>query len=202
MNILLVNGSPHQHGCTYTALCEVEKALHEDGVATSWFHLGKGPIRGCIACDGCKKTNRCVFDDAANTLIEAIIAADGMVLGSPVYYAGPNGALCALMDRVFYAAARRNFSGKIGSAVVSCRRAGASAALDRLNKYFSITRMPIASSQYWNMVHGNTPDEVRQDEEGMQIMRTLGHHMARLVLATSGLPLPVQEASVHTNFIR
>lgn len=203
MKVLLVNGSPNKEGCTFTALSEVAGTLQEQGATTEIFHIGSAPVRGCIACGKCARTQRCVFDmDPANTIIEKIIAADGVVLGSPVYYAGVNGALCALLDRAFYAGSRQ-FVGKVGAAVVSCRRAGSSSALDRLQKYFTISRMPLASSQYWNMVHGNTPDEVRQDEEGLQIMRTLGRQMAYLIgsLKAGGLELPQQEHVVRTNFI-
>lgn len=200
--VLLVNGSPRAAGCTYTALAEVEKGLARGGVQAEYFQLGTKPVRGCIACGKCGNSGYCVFqDDGANDLIRAIQAADGVVFGSPVYYAGPNGALCALLDRVFYAAGR-SFYGKHGASVVSCRRGGSTASLDRLNKYFTISGMPIVPSQYWCMVHGNNPDEVRQDLEGLQIMRTLGDHMARLVKATQGLPLPEKEPRATTNFIR
>lgn len=202
MKVLLVNGSPHKEGCTYTALSEVGAAIEAAGLATELFWIGPGPVRGCAACGKCDSLGRCVFEeDKANALLEAIKAADGVVLGSPVYYAGPNGALCALLDRVFFAGSHL-FAGKVGAAVVSCRRGGSTAALDRLNKYFGISGMPVAGSQYWNMVHGHTPDEVRQDAEGLQIMRTLGAHIARLLKATEGLPPPELEPRVMTNFIR
>ena len=147
MKVLLVNGSPHAEGSTFTALSEVGAALEAAGVGVEWFYIGNEAVRGCAGCGACAKLGRCAFDDdKANALMEAIAAADGVVLGSPVYYAGPNGALCALLDRAFYAGSRR-FAGKLGAAVVVCRRAGATAALDRLNKYFAISRMPQVPSQ-------------------------------------------------------
>ena len=204
MHILLINGSPHEKGCTYTALAEVEKALHAGGIGTRWFHLGSRPVRGCVACGGCRKAGKCVFDDdGCNQLSAMIREADGVVIGSPVYYAGPNGALCALLDRVFYSSGGR-FDGKPGAAVVSCRRGGASAAFDRLNKYFTICNMPVIPSQYWNSIHGNTPQEAAQDLEGLQIMRTLGNNMAVFLRRkeAAGLPEAEREQRVNTNFIR
>ncbi len=202
MNVLLVNGSPHERGCTYTALNEVAGALNENGVASTIFSIGKKPVHGCIACAKCRETGRCVFtDDVCNEMLELMLKADGIVIGSPVYFAGPNGALCALLDRAFYCV---NLAGKPAACVVSCRRGGASATFDRLNKYFSISRMPIVTSQYWNSVHGNTPDEVRQDLEGMQTMRTLGRNMAWMLqsLEKAKITLPKQETKIATNFIR
>jgi multimeric flavodoxin WrbA len=204
MKVLLLNGSPHAAGCTYTALAEAEAALEKNGVGTEWFHIGGGMVRGCSGCRACaeKGLNRCVFDDdAANRLIDALNAADGVLVGSPVYYAGPNGALCALLDRVFFASGHR-FAGKPAAAIASCRRAGATAALDRLLKYFTISRMPVISSQYWPMVHGNSPQEVRQDAEGLQIMRVLGAEMARALKALQSAPPVEAETRVRTNFIR
>ncbi len=204
MKVLMVNGSPHREGCTYTALREVGAELEKNGVETEIFWLGDGMVRGCIDCGGCDDTDRCLFtDDAANALIEAIQKADGVVVGSPVYYAGPNGALCAVLDRAFYAAGG-SFEGKPAAAVVSCRRAGSTAALDRLNKYFMISRMPVVSSQYWNMVHGNRPEDVAQDAEGLQIMRTLGANMAAMLRAldAGSWSPPPHEKHVWTSFIR
>lgn len=204
MTVLLVNGSPHEKGCTYTALAEVEKQLKANGIETDWFQLGNRPVRGCIACRGCVSLGKCVFDDdGCNELAEKMSAADGIVIGSPVYYAGPNGALCALLDRAFYTKGR-TFDGKLGAAVVSCRRGGASATFDRLNKYFTISNMPVVSSQYWNSIHGNTAEQAAQDLEGLQIMRTLGNNMAYLLKqkAAAGLDAPEREARVSTNYIR
>ena len=199
--ILLINGSPHEQGCTYTALMEVRKGLEEWGIESELCWIGNKPVAGCIACGKCSEDGRCIFDDQVNDLLARASEFDGMVVGSPVYYAGPAGQLGAFLDRLFYASAGR-WSGKVGAAVVSCRRGGATAAFDRLNKYFSISKMPIATSQYWNQVHGNTPEEVLQDEEGLQIMRTLGRNIAWLSRSSRLLTLPPQEPRVSTNFIR
>ena len=182
MKVLLINGSPHAAGCTFTALSEVAGQLKEAGVEVEFFHIGTEPVRGCAACGSCyTKQGACAFnDDKCNELIQKAASADGFVFGSPVYYAGPNGALCALLDRAFYAGSAV-FAQKPGAVVVSCRRGGATAAFDRLNKYLTINQMPVVSSQYWNGVHGNTPDEVKQDLEGLQVMRTLGRNMAWLL---------------------
>lgn len=206
MKVLLINGSPREGGCTFTALSEAAGALTKEGVETEIFHIGKGPIYGCLACGGCAKLGKCVLEgDPCNALAERAQTADGFIIGSPVYYAGANGALCALLDRAFYSN-HGAFAGKPGAAVVSCRRGGAGSAFDRLNKYFTISQMPVVSSQYWNAVHGNTPEEVKRDEEGLQIMRTLGANMAWLLksLAASRdkVPLPEREKRIVTNFIR
>ena len=204
MKVLLVNGSPHENGCTYTALSEVAKTLEAEGIETQIFQIGKGSVRGCIACGTCMKLGHCAFDDdPANELLRLMKEADGIVVGSPVYYAGPNGALCALLDRVFYAGGGV-FSFKPAAAVVSARRGGTTAAFDRLNKYFTMNRMPIVSSQYWNGVHGFTPDDVRKDEEGLQTMRTLGYNMAWMLksIAAGNQPMPTVEPWQPTHFIR
>ncbi|MCL1921464.1 MAG: flavodoxin family protein [Kiritimatiellaeota bacterium] len=178
MNVLLVNGSPRAEGNTYAALSEVAGALNANGVGTAFFQLGAGAVHGCVACGKCAETQRCVFaDDIANALIEKMAAADGVVIGSPVYYACANGALCAVLDRVFFMKSSL-YAFKPAAAVVACRRGGASAAFDRLNKYFTISKMPVVSSQYWNAVHGFLPGEARLDREGMQQMRVLGENMA------------------------
>ena len=205
MKVLLINGSPHPKGCTFTALTEVAKTLEEEGIATSIFQLGTNPVRGCIACYKCKTGNAgCVFDDEKYNEAHRLIGeCDGLIVGSPVYYAGPNGALCALMDRLFFSSSAI-LAGKPGAAVVSCRRGGASSSFDRLNKYFTINQMPLVTSQYWNSVQGNTPEEVRQDLEGLQTMRTLGRNMAFILksLKTASLPKPKVEECLRTNFIR
>lgn len=206
MNVLLVNGSPHKTGCTFTALSEVAGQLNAAGIATHILHIGGKGVRGCIACNQCIETGRCVFDDdPVNEGVERLKQADGLVVGSPVYYAGPNGALCAFLDRLFYMKSGP-YAYKPAAAVVSCRRGGAATALDRLTKYFTISNMPVVSSRYWNEVHGNTPDEVRQDLEGMQVMRVLGRNMAWLLtcleVARATVPYPETEAPVWTNFIR
>lgn len=202
MHVLLVNGSPHEKGCTYTALMEVAKALESEGVQWELFQLGTAPVRGCSACGGCGKTGRCVFrDDRCNELIDAMVAADGIVIGSPVHYSGPAGALCAVLDRVFYAA-QPELEFKPAAAVVSCRRGGASAAFDRLNKYFTINKMPVVTSQYWNSVHGRCAEDVLKDEEGLQTMRTLGHNMAWLLRCVQDSSKPEAEPRKVTNFVR
>ena len=200
MKILLVNGSPNKNGCTYTALSEVALTLEQNGVGTEIFHIGHKPVRGCIACAKCQELKKCVFDDdICNELAAKIAESDGLVIGSPVYYSGPNGALCALLDRVFFSSSK-NFRHKPAAAIVSCRRGGASAAFDRLNKYFTITQMPVVSSQYWNAVHGNTPDEVRRDLEGLQIMRTLGRNMAWLLKNLNAVPPEAEKRRMWTSF--
>ena len=206
MKVLLINGSPHKKGCTYTALREVADELERQGIETEIFQLGTAAVRSCTACGQCAKTGRCVFDDdPVNQCLDRLRQADGLIVGAPVHYAGPAGAVTALLDRMFYG--KSGFLAlKPAAAVVSCRRGGASAAFDRLNKYFTIAQMPVVSSQYWNAVHGNTPEQVRQDLEGMQIMRTLGRNMAWLLkcidYAKEAVPRPEQEERVATNFIR
>lgn len=175
-------------------------------VETEIFHIGTQPVAGCIACGKCAQTGKCVFDDGVNAVLEQLDSCDGLVVGSPVYYAGPSRQICAFLDRLFYAS-RGRMAGKAAAAVVSCRRGGASAAFDRLNKYFSISNMVIATSQYWNQVHGNRPEEVLQDAEGLQTMRTLGQNMAWLIKCIEagkkqGIALPAYEPKQATNFIR
>ena len=204
MKVLLINGSPNENGCTFTALSEVAKVLEAQGIETKIFQIGKKPVRGCIACHACSKLGRCAFDDdKANEMLALMQMADGIIVGSPVYYGGPNGALCALLDRAFYAD-RGLLKFKPAAAVVSARRSGTTATFDRLNKYCTINRMPVVSSQYWNGVHGFTPDDVRQDEEGLQTMRTLGYNMAWLLksIESGQQPLPEIEARLRTNFIK
>ena len=207
MKVLLINGSPNEHGCTFTALSEVAASLNKNGVDTEIFHIGKKAIHDCVACMGCAKLGRCVFgDDGVNDLNARAGEFDGLVIGSPVYYAGPAGSLCAFLDRFFFSGGAK-WAGKLGACVVSCRRGGASAAFDRLNKYFTINNMPVVSSQYWNQVHGFTPDDVRKDLEGLQTMRTLGVNMAYLLKCIeagkkAGVSEPEREETVYTNFIR
>lgn len=206
MKVILVNGSPHEKGCTYTALCEVEKALKNNGIETEIFHIGNKPITGCIACGACAKLGRCFAADTVNPFIEKAQSADGFIFGSPVYYASASGSITSFMDRAFYSGGRF-LKNKPAACVVSCRRGGASAAFDQLNKYFTISNMPIVSSQYWNQVHGNTPEQVMQDEEGLQTMRTLGNNMAWLLKCieagrAAGIEPPEREPLIRTNFIR
>ncbi|MEG1641864.1 MAG: flavodoxin family protein [Synergistaceae bacterium] len=202
--VLLINGSPHEKGCVYTALSEIVDTLTKENIETEIFQLGTSPIRGCIACKKCYEIGKCIFnDDKCNELANEIAESDAIVIGSPVYYAGANGALCALLDRTFYSSGKR-FAGKLGASIASCRRGGASATFDRLNKYFTISNMPIVSSQYWNSVHGNTPDEVKQDFEGLQTMRTLAKNMAWLLknIEKAEIPKPEIEKKIATNYIR
>lgn len=202
MKFFLINGSPHADGCTFTALSEVAKTLEAEGIETQIFQIGKAPVRGCIACNVCAKLGKCAFDDdPANEMLRLMREADGIVVGSPVYYAGPNGALCSLLDRAFYAGG--GFAFKPAAAVVSARRSGTTATFDRLNKYFTMNRMPIVSSQYWNGVHGFTSDDVRKDEEGLQTMRTLGYNIAWMPkrIAEGKQPSPTIEPWKPTHFI-
>ncbi|MDR1380551.1 MAG: flavodoxin family protein [Tannerella sp.] len=207
MEVLLINGSPRKSGCTFTALSEIAGELEKQNIATRIFQIGTKAVRGCVACRQCSKTGRCCHsDDSVNECIGLIQKADGVIVGSPVYYASPNGALLALLDRVFYAGGGA-FAYKPAAAIVSCRRGGAASAFDALNKYFTISDMPVVSSQYWNGVHGNTPEEVRQDLEGLQVMRTLGRNMAWLLkcidVAKTTVPYPEKETvRQRTNFIR
>ncbi len=207
MKVLLINGSPHQNGCTYTALSEVEKVLREEGVETEIIHIGKKPIQGCTACGHCYTgPDRCVFDDdMVNRVLEKGEQADAFIFGSPVYYASANGSMIAFMDRLFYAGDCFKF--KPGACVVSARRAGTTAALDQMLKYLTISNMMVVGSQYWAMVHGNTPEQVQEDKEGLQTMRTLGRNMAWLLKCIeagkkANIQLPEQEKRLRTNFIR
>lgn len=205
MKVLLINGSPREKGNTFTALSEVAKALQQEGVETEIINIGKKAVQGCIACGWCGREGRCTFRDDLYFQVMRIIkdGIDGLVIGSPVYYGGPNGSLCALLDRVFYSLGAE-LRYKPGASVVVCRRGGASAAFDRLNKYFTILNMPVVSSQYWNMVYGQTPGQAAEDEEGMQTMRTLGRNMAWMIkkLDVRNEGHPDIEPQVRTNFIR
>ena len=206
MKVLLINGSPHAKGSTYTALNAVAEALREEGVDSLLKQVGHLPIRGCIACGKCVKSGLCVFnDDPVNECVGLLKEADGLVVGCPVYYAGPNATLCALLDRMFFRKSEA-YAYKPAAAVVSCRRGGASAAFDRLNKYFTIAAMPVVSSVYWNFVHGNAAEETVQDLEGIYVMRALGKNMAWLLkclhLAKDSVPYPELGPRVTTNFIR
>ena len=205
MKTLLINGSPHANGCTFTALNIVAEELQKNGIETEIVHIGNKDIRGCIACGKCAELGHCVFNDMVNEVAQKLEKADGLVVGSPVYYAGPNGTLTNLLDRLFYSA-HYDLRMKVGAAVVSARRGGTTAAFDRLNKYFTISEMPMVSSRYWNMVHGHTPEDVMKDEEGCQIMRVLGRNMAFLIRAIAAERerngLPEKVVASYTNFIR
>lgn len=207
MKVMLLCGSPNPQGCTYTALGEVAGALESQGIEPVLFQLGAGPMAGCTGCEYCRSTGKgCVIDDGVNKAIEIMKECQGLVIGSPVYFASANGALTAFLDRMFYAGGP-HLVHKPGASIVSARRAGTTAALDQLNKYFLYVQMPVISSCYWNMVHGNTPEEVRQDAEGLQIMRTLGSNMAWLLKSIEaakavGIVPPPLVKRVATNFIR
>ena len=211
MKVLLVNGSPHEKGCTYTALTEVCKTLNEEGIDTEIFWIGIKPISGCIACKKCAELVKCVFNDTVNEFVEKAKEADGFIFGTPVHYAAASGAITSFMDRAFYSAGCSKqsdiFRYKPASAVVSARRAGTTATYDQINKYFGITEMPIISSRYWNMVHGAKPEDVLKDEEGMQAMRILGRNMAYYLKCIeagkkAGIELPKREKTILTNFIQ
>ncbi len=207
MKALLICGSPRKKSCTFTALTEVAKTLESQGIETNIVRIGAKPISGCIACQQCVKTGQCVLK--SDTIVDECVAmmkeSDALVVGSPVYYAAPNPSLCALLDRMFYYKSGP-YALKPGAAIVSCRRAGSTAALDCLQKFFTIAQMPIVSSQYWPMVHGNSPEEVAQDAEGLQTMRVLGRNMAWLMKCIEAgkgtVPLPEQEERFMTNFVR
>lgn len=204
MKVLLINGSPRKNGNTNVALAEVAKALEGEGVETEIVHIGTKAVQGCIACNKCSELGRCVFkDELYNNVREKLKDADGIIVGSPVYYAGPNGSLCAFLDRLFYSASQF-LKYKPAASVAVCRRGGASATFDRLNKYFTISNMPVVSSQYWNSVHGRLPGEASQDAEGLQVMRTLGRNMAWLLksIHQGGQSLPEAEPREVTSFIR
>ena len=205
MKVLLINGSPRANGNTALALREMEKVFHDQGIGTELIHIGNQAIRGCAACGACGKKGKCVFDDTVNAVAPKFEAADGIVVGSPVYYAGPNATVTAFLDRLFYSTSFDKTM-KVGAAAVVCRRGGASATFDRLNKYFTISGMPVASSRYWNSVHGMAPGEAAQDEEGLRTMRTLARNMAFLMksiaLGKEAFGLPGAEQGPFTNFIR
>jgi len=211
MKVLLVNGSPHKNGCTYTALCEVAQTLEQEGIDTEIFWIGNRPIGGCIACLKCREIGKCVFDDVVNAFREKAYEADGFVFGSPVHYAAASGNMTAFMDRLFYSELGGNqnkaFYMKPAAAVVSARRAGTTVTFDQLNKYFTIQEMPIVSSRYWNEIHGATAEQAKQDLEGMYTMRVLARNMAYLLRCQeaarkTGIPLPEREEPIFTNFIR
>ena len=205
MKVILINGSPNARGCTYTALQEVEKILNAESIDTEIIQIGHKDIRGCIGCRQCKKIGKCIFDDCVNDVVAKFIECDGIVIGSPVYFASANGTLVSFIDRLFYSS-HCDKTMKVGAAVVSARRGGCSATFDELNKYFTISSMPVVSSQYWNSVHGYTAEDVRKDAEGLQTMRVLGKNMAFLIksiqLGKEKYGLPEKEKSVHTHFIR
>lgn len=211
MKVLLFNGSPHKEGCTYTALSEIQKTLKEEGVDSEIYHIGSKPIASCRACRACAKLGKCVIDDGVNEFLEYARGFDAFILGAPVYYAAAAGGAVSFLNRAFFAAFLSGrgdiFLHKPGAAIVNARRAGTTAALDQLNKYFTITQMPIISGRYWNMTHGHTPEDVVKDLEGMQNLRILARNMAYYLKCIdagkkAGVELPKQEDVVFTNFIR
>ena len=203
MKLLFINGSPHKDGCTAAALREVSRTLEELGIETETHWVGNKPVPGCIACGSCKKTGACIYDDGVNELLARSHEWDGLVVGSPVYYGCASGQLLSFLDRLFYAAGGR-LAGKTAAAVVSCRRGGASTAFQQLNMFFGMNNLVVATSQYWNQVHGNTPQEVAQDQEGLQTMRTLARNLAWILRCrqAAAIPAPEREPWTPTNFIR
>lgn len=210
MKVLLFNGSPHKNGCTFTALSEIAKTLKEEGIDSEIYQIENQPISACKACGACKKIGKCVIDDAVNNFVEYAKDFDGFIFGSPVHYASASGGATAFLDRVFYSAfgsgRGKIFLHKPGAAIVSARRAGTTATLDQLNKYFTISQMPVISGRYWNMVHGCTPEEVKKDFEGLQNMRILARNMAwhlkcKEAGEKAGVQMPKTEDVIHTNFI-
>ena len=205
MKVLLINGSPNANGNTAMALREMEKVFSEQGIETEWIHVGNMAIRGCLACQTCYKNAKCAIDDIVNEVAKKFEECDGMVVGSPVYYAGANGTLTAFLDRLFYST-RFDKRMKVGAAVVAARRGGLSSTFDQLNKYFTISGMPVASGQYWNSIHGAKPGQAAEDAEGLQSMRTLANNMSFLIksidLGKQQFGLPEREKHVYTNFVR
>lgn len=206
MKILLINGSPNEFGCTYTALTEAKKVFEQNGIETEMIYLGKKPVAGCIVCGFCRKAGLCAFNDQVNDIIDDLEDIDGIIVGSPVYYAGVSGQITSFLDRLFFAAGGK-MKGKPAATIVSCRRGGASAAFEIINKYFMMNNMPVVTSQYWNQVHGNTPEEVLKDEEGLQTVRVLAQNMIWLLQCIeagkkAGVEYPEYEPKIRTNFIR
>ena len=205
MKVLMINGSPHAKGNTYAALHEMEKIFAENCIDTEIVHIGNQAVRGCIACYSCAKNGKCVFNDIVNEMAPKFEACDGLVIGSAVYYASANATLIAFLDRLFYST-HFDKTMKVGASVVAARRGGLSSTFDELNKYFTITGMPVASSQYWNSIHGRKPGEAQQDAEGLQTMRTLARNMTFLIksiaLGKKAYGLPEKEPFERTNFIR
>lgn len=205
MKVLMINGSPHAKGNTYTALHEMEKIFEENGIETELVTVGNQAVRGCVACLSCREKGKCVFDDIVNELAPKFEQADGLVVGSPVYYASANATLIAVLDRLFYSTGFDKTM-KVGAAVAAARRGGLTSTFDELNKYFTISGMPVASGQYWNGIHGRLAEEAKQDGEGLQMMRTLARNMAFLIksieLGKEKFGLPEKEEKISTNFVR
>ena len=209
MKVLLVNGSPNEKGCTYTGLLEIAETLLKEGIGTEIFQIGQKPISGCLACYDCRETKsgRCVISDRVNECLEAAKEVDGFIFGTPVHFAAAGGAMTSFMDRLFFSAGNDIFYLKPAAAIVSARRGGTTSAFDQLNKYFTIREMPVISSTYWNMIHGRKPEDVKQDQEGLQTLRTLARNMAwflrcKAAGAQAGVALPQRERPLRTDFIR
>lgn len=207
MKILMINGSPNQNGCTYTALSEMAAVFEKNGIETEILWLGKKATPDCIACCKCQQGGGCVFNDEVNDIAARIDDIDGFVFGSPVYYGGPTGRLTSFMDRLFFSIPNEKFAGKLAASVVSCRRGGATSAFQRLNQYYLMENMIVAGSQYWNQVHGSDPEQVKRDAEGLQTMRTLAQNMTWLLQSIksgreNGVEAPQYEEKTFTNFIR
>ncbi|MDR1971132.1 MAG: flavodoxin family protein [Treponema sp.] len=205
MKVILVNGSPRAKGCTYTGLGIIKEQLAENGVDSEIYQVGAKPVVGCTACLACRKMGKCAFEgDLVNVVAAALREADGIILGSPVHFASASGAATSFFDRLFYSVGFETLRLKFGACIVSCRRGGASAAFDQLNKYFTIAQMPVVSSCYWNQIHGYTPEDVYKDEEGVRTLRILANNMAYLIKCkkAAALPLPEEPPRVMTNFIR
>ena len=206
MKVLLINGSPKSNGNTAFALAQMEEVFHAAGVETETLQIGSQLIHGCIGCASCYKTGKCVFDDVVNETAAKLSGFDGIVVGSPVYYASPNGTLLSFLDRLFYSTGKVDKRMKVGASVVVARRGGCTAAMDVLNKYFTISEMPVASSTYWNIIHGGKPGDAQQDTEGIRTMRNLAKNMVFLMNAVAAEKeahgLPVSEPKAFTNFIR
>lgn len=211
MKVLLINGSPNEKGCTYTALNEIAETLNKEEIDTDIYYIGTEPIAPCRDCRACTKLQKCIINDKVNELLAKIHEYDGFVIGSPVHYASASGSICPFLDRLFFAGSRipgkNPFRLKPATAVVSCRRAGSTVTLDQLNKYFLINQMPIISGRYWNMVHGSNPEQVKQDLEGMQNMRIVAKNLAwhlkcKEISERAGLAQPEAEETIYTNFIR
>lgn len=205
MKVILINGSPNQHGCTYTGLSIIKEQLEKNGVGAKIYQVGTKPISGCTACRICKKTGKCIINnDLVNTVAEDMKDADGIILGSAVHFASATGSATSFFDRLFYSIERSSLRLKFGAAIVSCRRGGASATFDQLNKYFTICQMPIVSSNYWNQIHGSTPEDVIKDEEGVRTLKVLANNMAYLIKCKkeSNVEIPENLTGPMTNFIR
>jgi len=205
MKVLMLNGSPHANGSTYTALDEMRRVFEKEGIEAEIVHVGNKPVRGCVACGYCYKNGKCVFDDVVNELAPKFEECDGFVVGSPVYYASANATVEAILQRLFYSS-HFDKTMKVGAAVASARRGGLTATYDEMNKFFAISGMPIATGQYWNGIHGNSAEQAAQDGEGLQMMRTLAKNMAFLMksisLGKEKYGLPEKEKKINTNFIR